>query len=231
MSIGMGADWATRHGLARAIGKSEATDLLAETRERGMVHMGDNVQRNPTFICQCCGCCCGVIQGFKKFQSFEPMFSSNFQATIDPAACTGCGKCAKSCPAEVIDVVDHAHAVKGKTFKKGARVDAAMCLGCGVCHAACKFGALTMTPRPARRITPETTMRRILRLAIDQGKLHHMLLDDGDGLGMKAANLLVGAVLALPPAKQLLMREQVKSRFIDAIIAGAKRAGMKEVDI
>jgi len=88
-----------------------------------------------------------------------------------------------------------------------------------------------MKMRERRRITPETTMKRMLMFAIDQGKLQNILMDDVDSIGMKAANQLLGAILKLPPAKQILANKQIKSRFVDKIIAGAKKARMEGTDI
>jgi len=51
---------------------------------------------------------------------------------IDPAACTGCGACARACPVSCI---------AGR--KKGVHViDQARCIQCGSCFDACKFNAV-----------------------------------------------------------------------------------------
>jgi ferredoxin len=231
LSLGTGAEWTVKHGLARDIGKNEALALLAQAHDLGLVFTGDNVQHRPTFLCLCCSCCCGVLNGFKKFRPVEATFSSNFRAEIDPAACTGCGKCVKACPVSVIDQFESSHTVGSRTFKKLSKVDDSMCIGCGVCHSSCKFGALTMKRREQLRITPETVAKRLVLHAIDQGKLHTALLDDTQGFGMLVANRVLGTILKLPPAKQLLAREQIKSRFVDWMLAKAKKAKMAGIDM
>jgi len=222
ISLGMGADYTIRHGLAREISRQEAMELMADSREKELVHTGDNVQHRPTFLCLCCGCCCEVINAFKKFADHDPPFSSNFEAIIDPALCNGCGKCKKACPAEVIDLVEQEHTVNGRVFKKLCRVEKEVCLGCGVCHATCKFNALSMKRRARQKITPESAIKRVLNHAIDEGKLAHLILDQGDGIGAAVANRMLGAMLTLPPARQVLANQQVRSRFVDMMVAKVK---------
>ena len=103
LSLGPAIDFLLRHRLAREIDRSEAMDLLSQTKEARMVHLCDNVQQRPTFICNCCGCCCEVMLSFKEFRLFGNTFSSNFMASVDDAACTGCLKCVKACPVDAID--------------------------------------------------------------------------------------------------------------------------------
>ena len=229
MTLGPGADYTTRHGLAKKIDKSQALDLLTETREAGLVHLGDNVQRNPTFICNCCGCCCEVMLAFKKFKMFGDTFTSNFIARVDTEKCNGCRKCAKACPVDAIDILTKPRTVDGKKVKWLAKVDPAVCLGCGVCELECKFDAMHMEPREKRRIAPEDTMTRVLSMALEQGKLQELLIDEGEGPTAHAANAMLGAILKLPPAKQLLARQQLRSRFVDFLVSGAKKAGVKSV--
>ena len=44
------------HGL-KAL--AEQQELLAQAQDRQLVQFGENVRRQPAFICNCCGCCCG----------------------------------------------------------------------------------------------------------------------------------------------------------------------------
>ncbi len=229
MTIGAGADYCVRHNLAREIDKSEALDLLSETREAGLVHLGDNVQRNPTFICNCCGCCCEVMLGFKKFSMFGDTFTSNFLARVDADKCNGCKKCKKACPVDAIDISEKRRTLEGKKLRWLASVDPSICLGCGVCARECKFEAMKMIPRERRKLTPLNTMTRVLSMALEQGKLQDLLVDADDGLGALAAGSLLGAIFKLPPAKQLLARDEFRSRFIEFLASGAKKAGIKSI--
>jgi len=97
-------------------------------------------------------------------------------------------------------------------------VDEEICLGCGVCHGSCRQEALTMAQRDVRVLTPQTTLERIVRMALDTNKLQHLLYDEGDGLPATVANRVLGAVLRLPPAKRTLANQQLRSRFVNGVI-------------
>jgi ferredoxin len=231
LSMGLGVDYLVRHGMARRIDRAEARALLEESRDAGMVHLCDNVQRRPTFICNCCSCCCEVLGSFKRWDFVTNVFASNFLAQPDPARCRGCKKCAQACPVDAIDMVAGARQVDGRTIRRMAQVDPTVCIGCGVCQLACRFDSMQMVPRPERRIAPENTVARVLTMALEQGKLHEVLVEPDAGVAARAAHALVGAVLKLDPARRLLTQRALKSRFIDALISGAKVAGMREAKL
>ncbi len=231
LSLGMGVDYLVRHGMARRIDRAEARDLLAQTRDAGMVHLCDNVQRRPTFICNCCGCCCEVLGAFKRWDFFSNVFASNFLAQPSADKCRGCKKCQKACPVNAIDMQAGERQVDGRTIKRMAVVDPHVCIGCGVCELACRFDSMQMVPRAERRIAPENTVARVLTMALEQGKLHEMLVEPDEGTAHRAAHALIGAVLSLDPARRLLTQRALKSRFIDALLSGAKLAGMREAKL
>lgn len=228
LTLGRTTDYFVRRGMGRAIEMEEALDLIARSRDAGLVHIGDNVQRQPTFICNCCSCCCEVLGSYNRFPTVQNNFSSNFEAQVSLAHCTGCKKCQIACPVHAIDIVPSERRVGKKQVKRLAVVDRDVCIGCGVCQLSCRFDSLTMVPRPQRKLPPENFVARMLTMALEQGKLHELMIDEDDGIAAKAANVLLGAILKLPPTKQLLANETFKSRFIDALMAGTKLMAPQE---
>ncbi len=99
-----------------------------------------------------------------------------------------------------------------------ARVDETICLGCGVCHSSCRHEALVMAGREVRVLTPETTLERVVRMALDADKLQHLLYDEGNGLPATVANRVLGAVMKLPPTQRALADQQLRSRFVTGVI-------------
>jgi len=209
-SLNMAAEFLVRRGLARKISREECLDIFAATRDAGLVHIGDNVKRHPAFVCHCCGCCCAMLSAINRFRMFDAVVTSPFLATVDRAACSGCGSCAKRCPVKAI-------AVEGKERESRAVVDAGVCLGCGVCKPACAKKALRMAPRKERILVPENVWRRTVTMAIERGKFQNLLFDDFDRLDHAALRAITRIVVALPPVKKALLADQVQSRFLKTI--------------
>jgi ferredoxin len=100
-------------------------------------------------------------------------------------------------------------------------VDVEACLGCGVCALKCETASMQMVPRAQRRVVPESAFARAITMAVEQGRLHELLIDKRDGMTAYVANALIGAILKLPPTKQMLARDAFKSRFVDYVLARA----------
>ena len=227
MSLDMSADYLMRHKLARPSSKTELLEKLASCRELGLVQMGDNIKQEPGFICNCCGCHCGVLAGWNKHGIPAPMMTSNFIAHVDAAACRGCGLCKARCPIDAISLKDSKRD-DGKTVKH-AGVDQDICLGCGVCHAACKFDALSMYPRRQRVITPETTIERVAAMSLERGTLGNLLFDDPNRLDHKFLRGFMTAVLNMPPARQIMLNDTLRSRCLNFLMdAVSKSANLKK---
>ena len=92
--------------------------------------------------------------------------------------------------------------------------DEERCIGCGVCAHSCRVDALEMERSDRRRYVPANTLDRALRMAIERGKLPHLLFDEGAGRGSAFLNQALKALNRLPASQRLLASEQVKSRFV-----------------
>ena len=56
-------------------------------------------------------------------------------------------------------------------------------------------------------------------MAIERGKLQHLVFDEQVLWSHRALALVLGAILRLPAAKRLLATEQVRSRYLEALLA------------
>ncbi len=220
MSFNYGADVLIRNGIADPISTDEAINLLGECKAAGLAQTADNVQRNVSYICNCCGCCCGMMNAIRTFDIRNAIVTSNWISDIDLSHCNGCGRCVKACPVEAIDVVIGEPV--GRKHPRWAVRDADLCLGCGVCETVCKHDAMHMIPREQRVYTPETTFDRMVAMAIERGKLGDLILDNTDGMGFAALGRVLQVLEKLPPVKAALAVKPLKSMFLNAAVGGVK---------
>lgn len=228
LTLGPAAGYVTRAGFAKPIDKARALGIMVQSREGNLVQMADNVKNKPLFICNCCKCCCEMMIGFRNFPEKGNLVTSNYVARIDDDTCIGCGKCAKVCPVDAIHLHPAQPSQQAPKRKKSAVVDAQMCIGCGVCHRQCSSKALRIEFAGARIHTPKDIFEKTLRQALEHGKLQNLVFDDPNRLTHRALGTLLGGLLKLPPAKQLLAREQLRSRFIDFLLENQPQKPPKE---
>jgi electron transport complex protein RnfB len=119
----------------RVLSRSEAYELLKRTEAEGLVHLTSNVQFGSFYICNCCKCCCGVLEAINRLGiPAEDVVNAHYYAEIDPDACIGCGLCSdKRCQVAAIE--------EGEGVR---RIIRERCIGCGLCIATCPAGAIRL---------------------------------------------------------------------------------------
>ena len=205
-----------KHGFAKKVGASECLELLNKAYEHNLVQFGDNVREGVNFICNCCGCCCEAMIAARKFAIFHPVHTTNFIPDIQEAACTGCQKCVTVCPVEAMALVSAGDPHHPK--RKKASLNAEICLGCGVCARVCPVDCISLRSREQRVVTPLNTAHRVVLMAIEQGKLQHLIFDNQMSKSHRAMATVLGVILNLPPLKQAMASRQMKSVYLDTLI-------------
>jgi ferredoxin len=222
MTFNESADSLTRHGIARRVDAAEGFDLLQKARSMNLVQFGENVREKVNFICNCCGCCCEALIASRRFGILHPVHTTNYIPAIDNENCNGCGKCVSLCPVEAMTLVSSNEPFK--LMGKKAKLEQDICLGCGVCIRGCSKNALHLKPRKKRVITPVNSVHRIVLMAIERGKLQNLIFDNSVLMSHRALAAILGVILKLPPAKQVLASQQFKSRYLEGLIRRQKKS-------
>ncbi|MCP4535742.1 MAG: 4Fe-4S dicluster domain-containing protein [Chloroflexi bacterium] len=150
-----------RNGLGRVIDQQEALDILKRADEAGQVLQPAN-SKNPSIMCTCCGCCCGVLRNLKLHPKPASLISSPFVAAVDADTCIDCGICEDRCQMDALSLVDGT-----------ISLDMDRCIGCGLCVSTCPTGALTLVRKPdvEQPHVPKNILESYARLARARGKL------------------------------------------------------------
>ncbi len=161
LSFGTGAEFYERNGMGRLITKEEALLILEQADSAGLVLSPGNAQ-NSTFICACCGCCCGVLRTLKYYPNPAAIVSSPFQADLDQEICSNCGICIKRCPMDALRLID------GKII-----LDKERCIGCGLCVTKCSTKSLSLSRRTedSQHAVPRNFIEMNIKLGQARGKL------------------------------------------------------------
>lgn len=114
-----------------------ALAVLDKAEEVGLVHTVSNVVKGVYYVCNCCGCCCGILRGITEWGIKESVAYANYYARIDSEACTDCGVCADRCQVGAIETGGTHTAVRRER-----------CIGCGLCVTGCPSGAAELLKRP-----------------------------------------------------------------------------------
>jgi len=209
-----------KYEYARPVEVSECLELLETAYSHNLVQFGDNVREGVNFICNCCGCCCDAMVTARKFAILQPVHTTNFIPRIQDETCTGCRKCVTVCPVEAMSLVSANDPHHPK--KKMARVNEKICLGCGICARVCPENCIGLQSRDQRVITPLNTAHRVVVMAIEQGKLQELIFDNQALESHRAMAAVLGVILKLPPIKQAMASQQMKSICLEVLISRLK---------
>lgn len=127
----------------KAISKQEALKILAESDKEGLVHSTNNAQKDVSYICNCCSCSCGVLQGIAKYGNLNSVARSDFYAVVDEELCNACEICVDRCQFNALEILDDV-----------CSINTSFCFGCGLCVTTCISGALSLQKKNSEEITP-----------------------------------------------------------------------------
>jgi len=224
-SFDYNAEILIRHGLAREVSKSEMLENISRSKELKLVLSADNVQKNVGFICQCCGCCCNLLLGLSKHGFPNVVVTSTFIARTNEKTCSSCEKCAQACPINAIMMTKSS--VTTTEELSLPKVDESICIGCGVCALACSTRSMILVKREQRVLHPETIFERLILACLERGTLQNQLFNDPQSISHKFLRGFFGGFLRIPPVKQALMSDLLRSRFLNIMKAGAQKKSKK----
>ena len=118
----------------RRIDIEEATELLKESYDVGLVHMAYAVDgQDINELCSCCSCCCVALSATLRYGLFPHLLTRTMIEETDSSLCIGCGVCVDSCQFGARQTVD------GRLV-----VDELLCYGCGLCLGHCPEKAIKL---------------------------------------------------------------------------------------
>jgi electron transport complex protein RnfB len=157
LQMGPFAEFVKERGFGRQITGEEALQVMKKSADAGLIATSSNTQERIDFICNCCTCCCGILQGVSFHDAPVRTVSSNYEAVVDEDACTGCGVCSDKCQMNAISVDSGI-----------AAIDLNRCIGCGICVYHCPQEVISLKGRPDFVEPPKSFKDLIARQA--QGK-------------------------------------------------------------
>ena len=157
LMFGEWADYYARNGQGRYIDRDGVLDIIAKADKANLVLQPSN-SKEISFLCTCCGCCCGVLLRLKQHPKPSEAVASPFIAEATPETCDGCEICLNRCQMGAL-----------KLENEQVVLNSDRCIGCGLCVSTCPTGSLILKRKSASKhvqvpLNMETTWKEI-RLA------------------------------------------------------------------
>lgn len=168
ISLGSAARFMARRGFAEEKSVEELFAILDRARALNLTHITDNIRHKPSFICNCCSCCCELLAGV-QMGYHNGVGKTGFCAVIDKDSCNCCGACFRACNVKAVGPQE------GVKFEQKsdryAVVDHDICLGCGACINACKQGAISMVRTTGSELPPLKRKDLYMRILKEKKRL------------------------------------------------------------
>jgi NAD-dependent dihydropyrimidine dehydrogenase PreA subunit len=217
LSFGNTAATLIKHDYSRKIQAQEALEILHMSYENNLVQCGENVKKDVSFMCNCCGCCCEALIAARKFGMLHPVETTNFIPSIYSESCVGCGKCARECPIGAIEMISRENSNGSK--KNTPEINAEVCLGCGICARVCFKNSIILKSRNKKIVTPVNSAHRVVLQAIEKGRLQNLIFDSHAFASHRTMAAILNVILKLPPLKQALASKQMKSVYLEKLFS------------
>lgn len=172
--LGNGARFFTRRGFAEYKTQKELLEIIDLAHRLNLTHITDNIRNKPTFICNCCRCCCEIMAGIQAGY-FDGVAKTSYIAQINATKCDYCGSCFTACNVHAISLSQQSR--KEKDMKRYSMVDERVCLGCGACITSCEKNAISLVAR-RNPVMPRESKRKLYKaILIEKGRLTPFIVD------------------------------------------------------
>jgi len=137
MVFGESVPYTASYGFASPVSKDQARQIIDEAERTGLVHQyTNNKDMYIDFLCNCCGCHCGILKGVIHSPLPSITAKANWVIEVEDDECTGCGACIDRCWVKAL-----------KMEGDMAVCDENRCIGCGLCIYVCPTDALKLLGR------------------------------------------------------------------------------------
>ena len=161
ISLGAGARFLVRRGFAREQSADQLLEVLDRARKLNLTHITDNIRQKPSFICNCCSCCCELLAGVQAGYH-DGIAKAPFIVQVNEERCNSCGLCVTACNVAALDITE---------TKAPVRSDNNICLGCGACITACSQGALSLVDRGESYMPPRNRREMMKKRLLERGRV------------------------------------------------------------